>query len=430
MTEDNANFMQAIEELCEEKGLDKETVISTVEAALAAAYRKDYGKPRQVIRATMDPKTGEAEMFQVTTVVEDEELENPEAEIALSDAKKNNKKAKVGDEIIEPLPKEETFGRIAAQTAKQVIIQRIREAERDMIFTEFKDRENTIGNGSVQQIEGKNIIVSLGKVNAIMFPSDQIRDERYYVGQRLKVYIKEVAQTSRGPQILVSRTDEGLIKGLFELEVPEIANGAVEIKNLAREAGSRTKMAVIANDENIDPIGSCVGQRGTRVQSVLAEIGDEKIDIILWDEDVERFIMNALSPAKCEKIIISSKDNKAVVYVPEDSLSLAIGKNGQNVRLASKLTGWGIDIEKAEGNGEVKKDKKNDDSESSDAPVEKSEVGVPTKSPDVTSEGSRLEHRGVGKKAVTVEKEEIVKEEPVKSTDDDAEKIEETIDKK
>lgn len=421
MAEDSTNFIQAIEELCDEKGLDKETVISTVEAALAAAYRKDYGKPRQVIRATMDPKNGEAEMFKVTTVVDDEELENPEAEIALTEAKKIKKNYKVGDEIIEPMPKEETFGRIAAQTAKQVIIQRIREAERDMIFNEFKDREHTVANGSVQQIEGKNIIVSLGKVNAIMFPSDQIRDERYYVGQRLKVYIKEVAQTSRGPQILVSRSDEGLIRGLFELEVPEIANGTVEIKNIAREAGSRTKMGVIALDENIDPIGSCVGQRGTRVQSVLAEIGDEKIDIVLWDEDVERFIMNALSPAKCEKIVISSKDNKATVYVPEDSLSLAIGKNGQNVRLASKLTGWGIDIEKVETGDDddekkpAKKAKKDSDkAKSSDAPKERSEVGVPTDS--------------VGKKAVTVEKEEVVEEEKVETKDADAEKITETVD--
>jgi len=390
----DVNFMQAIEELCEEKGLDKETVISTVEAALAAAYRKDYGKPKQVIRAKMDQKTGEAEMFKVTTVVEDEELENEEAEISLTEAKKIKKDYKVGDEIIEALPKEENFGRIAAQTAKQVIIQRIREAERDMIFTEFKDREGTVVNGSVAQIEGKNVIVSLGKVNAIMFPSDQIRDERYYVGQRLKIYIKEVAQTSRGPQILVSRSDEGLIKGLFELEVPEIANGTVEIKNIAREAGSRTKMAVIATDENIDPIGSCVGQRGTRVQSVLAEIGDEKIDIVLWDEDAEQFIINALSPAKCEKIVISSKDNKATVFVTEDSLSLAIGKNGQNVRLASKLTGWGIDIEKAEG---------------------------------VSSDDADIKAKDT-EKAVSVEKEEIVKEEPVEVTDADAEKIEEKLD--
>lgn len=390
----DVNFMQAIEELCEEKGLDKETVISTVEAALAAAYRKDYGKPKQVIRAKMDSKTGEAEMFKVTTVVLDEEFENDEAEISLSDAQKIKKDYKVGDEIIEALPKEETFGRIAAQTAKQVIIQRIREAERDMVFSEFKDREGTVANGSVAQIEGKNVIVSLGKANAIMFPSDQIRDERYYVGQRMKVFIKEVAQTSRGPQILVSRSDEGLIKGLFELEVPEIANATVEIKSIAREAGSRTKMAVIANDENIDPIGSCVGQRGTRVQSVLAEIGDEKIDIVLWDEDVEQFIINALSPAKCEKIVISSKDSKATVFVAEDSLSLAIGKNGQNVRLASKLTGWGIDIEKAEG---VSSDQSDEDS---------------------------------SEKAVTVEKEEIIEEEKVENPviDEDAEKIEEKLD--
>jgi len=354
MSENSANFIQAIQELCDEKGLEKETVISTVEAALAAAYRKDYGKQKQIIRAKLDLKTGEAEMFKVTQVVE--EVENPEAEILLADAKKIKKSYKVDDEIIDLLPKEETFGRIAAQTAKQVIIQRIREAERDMIFAEFKDREATIVNGSIQQIEGKNVIVSLGKVNAILFPSDQIYNERYYIGQRIKVYLKEVTQTSRGPQVLVSRTDEDLIRGLFELEVPEIANGTVEIKNIAREAGSRTKMAVIANDPNIDPIGSCVGQRGTRVQSVLAEIGDEKIDIVLWDENLERYIINALSPAKCVKITISSKDNKAAVFVAEDSLSLAIGKNGQNVRLASKLTGWGIDIEKVDTTKAVDED--------------------------------------------------------------------------
>lgn len=398
MAEKMEGFMQAIEELCEEKGLDKETVLETVEAALAAAYRKDYGKARQVIRAKLDPVTGDADMFKVTEVVE--EVENPEAEISLEDAKKINKKHKIGDEIIEALPKEESFGRIAAQTAKQVIIQRIREAERDMIFDEYKDREGVVVNGSVQQIDGKNIIISLGKANAIMFPSDQIRDENYYIGQRLKVYIKEVSQTARGPQILVSRSDEGLIKGLFELEVPEIANDVVEIKNVAREAGSRTKIAVATNDPNVDPIGSCVGQRGTRVQSVLAEIGEEKIDIVLWDEDLEKFIVNALSPAKTEKIVISSKDNKAVVFVPEDSLSLAIGKNGQNVRLASKLTGWGIDIEKVEGETDEKKEKPSKKSADSDESEEKS---------------------------VTVEKEQIVEEEAVKNGDDDAEKLEEKL---
>jgi N utilization substance protein A len=272
-----------------------------------------------------------------------------------------------------PLPKEEEFGRIAAQTAKQVIIQRIREAERDMLFSEFKDKEGAVMNATVQQIEGRNVIVSLGKANGIMFPSDQIKDEKYYIGQRIKVYVREVAETTRGPQIVTSRTDEGLIRGLFESEVPEIATGTVEIKSIAREAGSRTKIAVIANEEGIDPVGSCVGQRGTRVQAILAEIGEEKIDIVLWDEDVEQFIMNALSPAKTKEILISSKDNKATVTVDKDSLSLAIGKGGQNVRLASKLTGWGIDIKKSDeeeeagnnetANEEINKEKKDSEAE-------------------------------------------------------------------
>ena len=337
--------MAAIEEICEEKGLAKATIIDAVEAALAAAYRKDYGKPKQVIRAKLDEVTGQADMFRVYEVVEsEEEVEESERQLLLPDARKFNKKAEVGGEILVPLPHEEDFGRIAAQTAKQVIIQRLREAERDMIFDEFKSKEGEVLNSTVQQIEGRNIVVSLGKTNAIMYPSDQIRNERYYVGQRIKVYLKEISQTARGPQILVSRTDEGLIGGLFESEVPEIQSGSVEIKSIAREPGSRTKIAVIATEEGIDPVGSCVGQRGTRVQAILAEIGEEKIDIVLWDEDVERFIMNALSPAKTENISVSSKDQKATVTVGRENLSLAIGKGGQNVRLASKLTGWGIDI--------------------------------------------------------------------------------------
>lgn len=338
-------FMDAISELCDEKGLDKETVISAVEAALAAAYRKDYGRPKQIIRANLNQSNGFADMFRVYKVVSDEEeLKEPEQEMILSEAKKLDKKAKVEGEVEIQLEPHEDFGRIAAQTAKQVIIQRLREAERDLLFNEFKEKENQVVNATVQQMEGKNIIVSLGKANGIMYPSEQIVEEKYYVGQRLKVFVKEVAETSRGPQILVSRTDKELIRGLFEMEVPEISSGTVEIKSIAREAGSRSKIAVIANDEKIDPVGSCVGQRGTRVQSVLAEIGEEKIDIVLWDEDVEQFIMNALSPAKTKRISISSKDNKATVYVEKDSLSLAIGKGGQNVRLASKLTGWGIDV--------------------------------------------------------------------------------------
>ncbi len=352
-------FVAAIDELCEEKGIDRDTVIETVEAALAAAYRKDYGRPRQIIRAKLNPENGEADVFRIYEVVEDEELvEEPEQQLSLTDARKLDKKAEIGGEVMIPLPKQEDFGRIAAQTAKQVIIQRLREAERNLLFKEFKDKEYQVVNANVQQIDGKNVIVSLGKANGIIFSSEQIRSENYYVGQRLKVYVKEVTETSRGPQIIVSRSDEGLISGLFALEVPEINAGTVEIKNIAREAGSRSKIAVVAHDEKIDPVGSCVGQRGTRVQAVISEIGDEKIDIVLWDEDVEQFIMNALSPAKTKKIVISAKDNKATVFVDKESLSLAIGKGGQNVRLASKLTGWGIDIEVASDEVEDESDKK------------------------------------------------------------------------
>ncbi len=372
-------FMSAIDEICDEKGLEKKTIIEALEAALAAAYRKDYGKPKQIIVSKLDPKSGEADMFRVYEVVEDEEeVEESERQLTVAEASKFDKKTKAGDEIKLPLPKESDFGRIAAQTAKQVIIQRIREAERNMMFDEYKGREGEIINATVQQIEGRNVILSLGKANAILYPSEQVSEERYYIGQRMKVLVKEVSETSRGPQIVVSRSDEELIRGLFEIEVPEILAETVEIKSIAREAGSRTKIAVIATEEGIDPVGSCVGQRGTRVQAILAEIGEEKIDIVLWDEDVEQFIKNALSPAKTKSINISSKDHKATVMVEEESLSLAIGKGGQNVRLASKLTDWGIDIVKNEGSVPSKdsdKDEKAEDStsdvkeaESSDAP--------------------------------------------------------------
>ncbi|MFA6963636.1 MAG: transcription termination factor NusA [Patescibacteria group bacterium] len=346
-------FMAAIEDLCEEKGLDIDIVIETVEAALAAAYRKDYGKPKQIIRGKLHPETGKASMFRVYDVIEDpEEIKEHEHELTLEEAKEIDPKAEYGKEVIVPLPDHEDFGRIAAQTAKQVIIQRIREAERDLLFNEFKDKENKVVNATVSQVDGRNIIVTLNKANGILYPSDQIQGERYYIGQRIKVYVKEVSQSVKGPQIIVSRSDENLIKGLFEVEVPEIPAGTVEIKSLAREAGSRTKIAVIATEEKIDPVGACVGQRGTRVQAVLDEIGLEKIDIVLWDDDIEQFISNALSPAKTRHITLSSKDSKATVYVDKDNLSLAIGKNGQNVRLASKLTGWGIDIKFNEELGE------------------------------------------------------------------------------
>lgn len=340
-------FMAAINQICDEKGLSKEVVLETIEAAIAAAYRKDFGTPSQIIKVKLDPESGQTQVWQVFDVVsKTEEVEDPTNQKMLAEAKKINKKAKVGEQVQIPLEAKNDFGRIAAQTAKQVVVQRIREAERGMLYQEYKEKEGKIINANVQQVEGANVIVDLGKLNGLMIPSDQIPQENYYSGQRLKVLVKSVEESSRGPRVLVSRADPALIRGLFELEVPEIAAGTVEIKGMAREAGSRSKVAVFTAQASLDPVGSCVGQRGTRIQAVLAEIGEEKIDIILWDEKDAQFVINALSPAKVEKVKLAKKEKKAIVAVVEGQLSLAIGKGGQNVRLASKLTGWSIDIEK------------------------------------------------------------------------------------
>ena len=347
-------FSAAIQQICSEKGIAEERVIETVEAALAAAYRRDFGKPSQNIRVNLDPETTGFKVFQVFDVIEnEEEFNDPDRQIMLEEARKENPQIQVGEEYIIPLPYHDDFGRIAAQTAKQVIVQRLREAERDVLFEEFKEKENKLLNGSVQQIDMDNVIVSLGKVNAVMPPREQIKGEHYTPGQRIKVYVKEVAENTRGPQIIASRTDARFIRELFALEVPEIPAGTVEIKSISREAGSRTKMAVFSGNTAIDPVGSCVGQRGTRVQAVLAELVDEKIDIILWDENTEQFIRNALSPAKVRSIELNVENNHASVQVDADQLSLAIGRGGQNVRLASKLTNFTIDIVRDE---EVAKD--------------------------------------------------------------------------
>jgi len=347
-------FMAAINQICDEKGLAKDIVLETIEAAVAAAYRKDYGRPTQNIRAKFDPDTGQTQIWQVFDVTE--EVEDDQNQKTLAEAKKissqgrsstgRKKKVKVGDQVEIALEPHSDFGRIAAQTAKQVIIQRIREAEREMLYKEFKEKENKIINGVIQQIEGSTAIVDLGKLNGLMLPSEQVPQEKYYSGQRLKIYVLGVEETSRGPQVLVSRSHPNLIRGLFELEVPEISAETVKIMGIAREAGSRSKVAVISEEEGLDPVGSCVGQRGTRIQAVLAEIGEEKIDIILYNKEETQYIINALSPAKVEKVALHKKDKKSTVEVLEDQLSLAIGKGGQNVRLASKLTGWSINIEK------------------------------------------------------------------------------------
>jgi len=358
---DQSKFLQAINLIAEEKGLSKEKVIQTVEAALAAAYRKDYGNKEQNIKVVLDQITGGMDIYLLKEVVE--EVENEESQMTEKEAQKYNKGVKVGDTIEIECPAPAGFGRIAAQTAKQVIIQRIREAEREVVFEEYEGKEGQLVNGVIQRLEGRNVILDIGKTNGIIFPSGQVEGERYRIGQRMKVLIEKVEQTSRGPQVVVSRSDAKLIEKLFELEVPEISAGTVEIKSIAREAGSRTKIAILSAREGVDPVGSCVGQRGTRVQAVMAELADEKIDCILWDQDPINFIVNALSPAKVTKVGIDEKSKEAKIFVPADQLSLAIGKNGQNVRLAVKLTGWKIDVESEEEEKKVDKTKKKEDSQ-------------------------------------------------------------------
>ena len=423
----------AIQQICQEKNLDEEVVLRSIEAALAAAYRKDFGNKLQNIVTEFDPKTGETKVFDVKTVVEDlpedietddsgeiktflvpkksaeapakaekaekkkkkvveeagasfaaafaaalkakaeaqekgeeetpvtqsfiaEEAEgvagedeeerrfNPKTEIEISKAMEAKPDAKLGDEIVTPLELPGEFGRMAAQTAKQVIIQKLREEERQKIYEEFKSLEHSLIMGTVSRREGANVLIDIGHTSAILPPEEQIERERYNIGNRMKFYLKSVDAGIRGSMLVVSRTATELVKGVFEDEIPEIASGAIEIKSVAREAGSRTKVAIVSHEENIDPIGSCVGQRGSRIQTIISELSGEKVDIILWDEDPAKFITNALSPAKIVSVSADESARLAKVQVKEDQLSLAIGRGGQNVRLASRLTGWKIDI--------------------------------------------------------------------------------------
>lgn len=349
------NFNQAITQIAEEKGIPPEKVVETIAAAIAAAYRRDYGKRTQDIRATFDPQTGRARIYKVMTVVEPEvtetggpKLANPDAEFTVDDARKHKKDAAVGEEIFfEVTPSDPRYGRIAAQTAKQVIIQRIREAERQSVYDAFKGKESAIVNGTIQRIEGGNVFVDLGRATGILFPSEQVPTEHYRLNQRIKVFVQRVEMTSRGTDIVLSRAHPGMLQKLFELEVPEIFAGVVEIVAIAREPGVRSKIAVVSHQDGVDPVGSCIGQRGTRIQTVISELSGEKIDVISWDQDAVRFIANALSPAKVIAVDLREDERKAIVHVNEDQLSLAIGKRGQNVRLAAKLTGWRIDIVRA-----------------------------------------------------------------------------------
>ena len=385
-------ILQAIKQISDEKNISAESVIETIEAALAAAYRKDFGQKNQNAKVVFDAETGDFEVFDVKTVVEDQELPpeeleapeederpmgrrpdrfepepppappvldengnpiiekkfNPKTEIMVTAARETLKKdAELGDEIRTKLEVPAAFGRMAAQTAKQVIIQKLREAERNKLFGEFKERERELINATVQRREGRAVLIDLGRTTAVMPPEEQIMTERYMPGDRIKVFVTDVRMTTRGPEVVVSRAHPEIVRKQFTLEIPEVAGGGVKIHAIAREAGSRSKVAVSSTQENVDPIGSCIGQRGTRIQTIIGELGGEKIDIIQFDEDATKFISNALSPAKVASIVLRDEMRTAEVIVPEDQLSLAIGKGGQNVRLASRLTGWKINIREA-----------------------------------------------------------------------------------
>ena len=368
---DIKTFKSALEQLEEEKKIPKEKILEAIEQAMAAAYKKDYGKKGQIIRAKFDLETGKTDFFQIKIVVDDtiakvgegddkeEEYSvkdegdervrfNSEHHIMLEDAKKIKKDVELNDEIVFPLEAKDDYGRIAAQTAKQVIIQRIREAERTSIIDEYGTKEGEIISGMVQKIERGNVYVDFNRATGILPAEEQIPGEFFGRGQRIRAYLYSVEDTQRGINLRLSRTHPKFIEKLFAIEAPEIENGVVEIKSIAREAGARSKIAVHSNDEHIDPVGSCVGQKGTRVNTITQELLGEKIDIIPWSEDPKVFVSNSLSPAKVLSIEIDEKDHKAIIEVADDQLSLAIGKGGQNVRLAAKLTGWRIDIK---GNG-------------------------------------------------------------------------------
>ncbi len=344
---------QAIEQICEEKNIPVASVLETIEQALAAAYRKDFGQKNENTKVEFDLATGASRVFDVKTVVEGpaegEEAINEKKEMLLVDAQKIQPDIKTGDQLKTELKVPADYGRMAAQTAKQVIIQRLREAERNVVFSEYKNKEGQVVSATVQRVEGRTVFVNLGHTVAVMPYGEQVTREHYVPGQRLRVFLLAVNSSNKGPEVIVSRAHPEIVRQLFTMEVPEVAAGAVNIKTIAREAGSRTKIAVTAQDESIDPIGSCVGQRGTRVQTVISELNGEKIDIISWSDNMEKFIIAALSPAKVQSVILDETNHAAKVEVAPDQLSLAIGRGGQNVRLAVKLTGWKIDIVGAGG---------------------------------------------------------------------------------
>lgn len=432
---DLKSFSQAINQIADEKGISKEKILETIEMAFAAAYKRDYGKRGQIIRASLEPETGKVKMRQIKIVVDEsmikseeeiaaeeeaygsstpregEETEkqmarrearmeqeeeermrmrregmlqgtesgeerkvrfNPEKHLMIEEARIIKKDVQPGDELEFDLPEQDDFGRIAAQTAKQVIIQRVREAEREAVFDEYKNKEGELVSGLIQRIEGRNIFVDIGRTVGILPPEEQLPQERYSPGQRMKFLLLAVEKNPKGPGVFLSRSHPRLLKKLFEVEVPEIASGAVEVKAIAREPGSRSKIAVKSLESGVDPVGSLVGQKGVRVSTVIQELGGEKIDVIEWSDDSKEFIGNALSPAKVVGVNLDEHRREAYAMVPEEQLSLAIGKAGQNVRLAAKLTGWKIDVRPAGGEstkGKEKEPASEDTNEAKDFPL-------------------------------------------------------------
>ncbi len=402
-----SDITKAIQLLCDEKNLSYEAVMETIETALAAAYRKDFGNKQQNIKVKFNPETADMQAWDIKTVVEDIDEEvlktaqeemadrrekarnenrelseeetsdlphfNPKTELMMAEAKKVNKKAKLGEILEIPLEIPGAFGRMAAQTAKQVIIQKVREAERNMVFGDFKGQEGQIIMGTIQRAEGRKVLVDLGKITGLLLGEQQIEREHYRPGARMKFYVTSVNMGPRGPEVLLSRSTGRLVEEIFKQEIPEIESGVVKIKGVARDAGYRSKVAVQTDDEAIDPVGACIGQRGSRINTIIEELGGEKIDIIEFNSDPASYISKALSPAKVSSVELNDAEKTADVQVTSDQFSLAIGRSGQNVRLASELTGWRINLKDLGGNQEISSDEVPAETETSEESLESKE---------------------------------------------------------
>lgn len=413
-----SDFMSAIRQICAERGIEVDDVVEAIKTAMLSAYRKGYDTGES-LTVEIDPEFGTLQVFADKKVVT--KVTDTHTQISLKHAQQIEPKLRVGDHIEIEVTPEGDFGRIAAQTAKQVILQQIREAEKEAVIKEFKDKLGTIETAIVQRMDGQNVVLEIRKATAIMLPEEQISNEFYRSGQRLKVLVKQIQKTPKGKRLLASRSDDNFLVELFKLEVPELASGSIDIKSIAREAGSRTKLAVWANVDGVDPIGSFVGQKGLRITNVMNELrnerGEEKIDIILWDENFENFIQNALSPAKVISVKVNNETKEALVIVPDDQLSLAIGREGQNVRLAAKLTGWKIDIR-----GESDKPEAETEAKAKTSTKKNEEKATVKKESKLVSV---LEEKGVAKRTINaILKTGIKTEKELKTIIDKGDKIE------